>query len=149
MFLLYSLRSIFSTFKCMPVQRKKLFFIIKYSSCKKSHFTQKIRSFFLLKYSSCKSLNFLQELYLSTSFYLIFYNVTISPSSSQRSCQSFAPCHKNTCPFTRRFPFRVLRSSPSLLLSADLLSLLLSCLHNCEVKTGLRSRLSVLPISVQ
>lgn len=36
-FLLYSLRSIFSTFKCMPVQRKKLFFIIKYSSCKKSH----------------------------------------------------------------------------------------------------------------
>jgi len=60
---------------------------------------------FPLKYSSCKSLNFLQELYLSTSFYLIFYNVTISPSSSHKSCQSFAPSHKNTCPLTSRFPF--------------------------------------------
>ena len=28
--------------------------------------------------------------------------VTIFPSSSQRSCQSFAPGQRNTCPFTRR-----------------------------------------------
>ena len=31
--------------------------------------------------------------------------LTMNPSSSHKSCQSFAPSHKNTCPLTSRFPF--------------------------------------------
>ena len=107
-YIFYFVNKVYSFFSSLLHLLQKCYeryIIIKMCACQLFYFTQKIRSFFLLKYSSCKSLNFLQELYLSTSFYLVFYNVTISPSSSQRSCQSFAPCHKNTCPFTRRFPF--------------------------------------------
>ena len=44
------------------------------------------------------------NLYFSSIFptFHSLSTVTIFPSSSQRSCQSFAPGQRNTCPFTRR-----------------------------------------------